>query len=53
MKLTYPTVPPNVLKEMSTSKFIEGVRDDTLGNALLPNTDSTASLRKGHSLMIP
>lgn len=46
----YPTVPADVLEEMVNWKLIEGMRDDTVINALLPLTHSTTRKALGNAL---
>lgn len=52
MQLAYPREPADILEQMATWKFIEGVQVDAVGNAFLPNTYSTSSEALGKALDI-
>lgn len=52
MHLAYPTAPTELVEELATRSFIEGVRDDTVRNALLLATYTTTREALGKALEI-
>lgn len=50
--MAYPTAPVELLEEMATRSFIDGIRNDTVRNALLLTTYSTTRDALGKALEI-